>query len=93
MINSRADRRSPLGLFPGQPTPRLYDRVVEILRTRHYIRRTEQPYLHWIRRFILLHVRTCPRQLAEGRRQGHDGLHTRIEPRRPIGAQSPRQAA
>jgi len=42
MNNSPADRRSPLGLFPGEPTPRLYDRVVEVLRTRHYSRRTEQ---------------------------------------------------
>jgi len=31
-----AARRSPLGLFPGQPTPWLYDRVVEVLRTRHW---------------------------------------------------------
>jgi hypothetical protein len=34
MNNSPADRQSPLGLFPGEPTPRLYDRVVEVLRTR-----------------------------------------------------------
>jgi hypothetical protein len=39
---SPADRQSPLGLFSAQPTPRLYDRVVEVLRTRHYSRRTEQ---------------------------------------------------
>jgi hypothetical protein len=36
MNNSPADRRSPLGVFPGEPTPRLYDRVVEVLRTRHW---------------------------------------------------------
>ena len=29
MNNSLADRRSPLGLVPGQPIPRLYDRAVE----------------------------------------------------------------
>jgi len=34
MNNSPADRRSTLGLFPGKPSPRLYDRVVEVLRTR-----------------------------------------------------------
>ena len=32
------------GLFPTQPTPRHYDRVVEVLRTRHYSLRTEQTY-------------------------------------------------
>ena len=36
MNNFLADRRSPLGLFPGEPTPRLYDRTVEVLRTRHW---------------------------------------------------------
>ncbi len=58
-------RRSPLGIFPGQPTPRLYDRVVEALRSRHYSRRTEEAYLHWIRRFLLFHDGTHPRELAE----------------------------
>ena len=65
MNNSVADRRSPLGLFPGQPAPRLYDRVVEVLRTRHYSRRTEEGYLHWIRRFLLFHAGAHPRKLAE----------------------------
>jgi integron integrase len=53
-------------MFPGDPTLRLYDRVVEVLRTRHYSRRTEQAYIHWIRRFILFHARAHPRELAEG---------------------------
>ena len=58
-------RRSPLGLFPGQPTPRLYDCVVEALRSRHYSRRSEEAYLHWIRRFLAFHGGTHPRELAE----------------------------
>jgi len=65
MNNPTVLRRSPLGVFPGQPTPRLYDRVVEALRTRHYSRRTEEAYIHWIRRFLLLHTGAHPRQLAE----------------------------
>ena len=32
MNTSTANRRSPLGLFPGAPTPRLYDRVVDRMR-------------------------------------------------------------
>jgi len=32
-------RRTPLGLSCDRPTPRLYDRVVEVLRVRHYSRR------------------------------------------------------
>jgi len=66
MNNPSTLRRSPLGMFPGQPRPRLYDRVVEVLRTRHYSRRTEQAYIHWIRRFILFHARAHLREVAEG---------------------------
>lgn len=36
------ERRSVLGCFPGQPIPGLYNRVVEVLRARHYIPRTEE---------------------------------------------------
>ncbi len=36
MNNSTGERGSPLGCFPGQPTPRLYDRVVKVLGVRHY---------------------------------------------------------
>ncbi len=39
-----SERRSPLGLCPGQPKPRLYDCVLEALRSRHYRRSTEKAY-------------------------------------------------
>lgn len=39
-------RRPPLGLFPDQPKPRLYDRMVEVLRVRHYSKATERAYVH-----------------------------------------------
>ena len=66
MTYSTAYLRSPLGLLPGQPAPRLYDRVVEVLRTRHYSRRTEEAYVHWIRHFLLFHNGRHPREMAEG---------------------------
>jgi hypothetical protein len=65
MSNCSANRCSPLGLFLGQPTPRLYDCVVEALRSWHCSRRTEEAYLHWIRRFLAFHSGTHPRELAE----------------------------
>ena len=34
MNPSAAPPPAPLGLFPGRPAPRLYDRLVEVLRTR-----------------------------------------------------------
>jgi site-specific recombinase XerD len=70
-------RRPPLGLFADKPTLclydhiglfdhiGLYDHIVEILRVRHYSRRTEEAYLHWIRRYIEFHERQHPPQLAE----------------------------
>lgn len=58
-------RRAPWGLFPHQPSPRLYDRTIDALRVRHYSRRTEEAYVHWIRRYIEFHHRQHPRQLAE----------------------------
>jgi hypothetical protein len=52
-------------MFPGQPTPRLYDCVIEALSTRHYSRRTEEAYLHWIRLFLVFHNGTHQREMAE----------------------------
>ena len=65
MSESTGNHCSPLGLFPGQRTPRLYDRVVEAMRARHYSRRAEDAYLHWIRRFLVFYNSTHPRELAE----------------------------
>jgi hypothetical protein len=45
MSNSARGRSAP-GLFPGQPAPRLYDSVVEALRSRYYSVRTEEACLH-----------------------------------------------
>ena len=73
-----ASRRLPLRLFPGEPTPRLYDRLVDVLRTRHYSRRTEQAHIHWICRFIRFHGRLqdgCDIRSAE-ERLGHKDLKT-----------------
>jgi len=58
-------RRPPLGLFPDQPKPRLYDRMIEVLRVHHYSKKTEEAYCHWIRKYIAFHAPTHPRQLAE----------------------------
>lgn len=45
MSTAIRQRRSPLGLFPDKPAPRLYDRIIEVLRVRHYSRRTEEAYI------------------------------------------------
>jgi integron integrase len=54
-----------LGLFPDQPAPRLYDRIIELLRIGRYSRRTEEAYVHWIRRFIEFHHGRHPSLMGE----------------------------
>ena len=44
--------------------PRLLDRVSAELRVRHCSPRTEEAYLHWIRRFLIHHRLRHPRQLG-----------------------------
>jgi hypothetical protein len=40
---------------PEQQPLRLMDRVRHVVRVRHYSRRTEEAYVHWIRRYIVFH--------------------------------------
>jgi integron integrase len=44
--------------------PRLLDRVRDKIRLKHYSIRTEQAYLHWIRRFIRFHGKRHPAELG-----------------------------
>lgn len=65
MDAAHAGPRRPIGLYPGRDEPRLHDRLVEVLRTRHYSPRTERSYVHWIGRFLRFHDGRHPRELAE----------------------------
>ncbi len=40
--------------------PRLRQRVHEAIRVRHYSRRTEEAYVHWIKRLIYFHGKRRP---------------------------------
>lgn len=67
------------GGFPAQPQgPRLLDRVREAIRRRHYSRRTEETYIHWIKRFIYFHDKRHPVQdnPREGGRAGGREMDT-----------------
>jgi hypothetical protein len=44
--------------------PRLLDRVREAIRTRHYSRRTEKAYVHWIKRYIFFHGKRHPAEMG-----------------------------
>ncbi|HKB40797.1 MAG TPA: integron integrase [Gemmataceae bacterium] len=48
----------------GPPKPRLLDRVREAVRSRHYSRRTEKAYVHWIKRYIFFHGKRHPAEMG-----------------------------
>lgn len=45
--------------------PKLLDQVRTAIRLRHYSLRTEDTYVHWIKRFILFHGKRHPREMGE----------------------------
>lgn len=49
---------------PAGGPPRLLDSVIDAIRRRHYSYRTEQAYLHWIKRYIWFHGKRHPREMG-----------------------------
>ena len=49
---------------PASEPRRLLDVMRDRLRTLRYSYRTEQQYLHWVRRYVLFHQKRHPRDLA-----------------------------
>ena len=45
--------------------PRLLEQMRDVIRRRHYSLRTEQSYVHWVKRFIHFHQLRHPRELGE----------------------------
>jgi len=48
----------------SSPPPKLLDQVVAKIRFKHYSRRTEQSYSHWIKRYILFHGKRHPKEMG-----------------------------
>ena len=44
--------------------PKLLTQVRELIRVRHYSRRTEQAYVHWIKQFIFFHNKRHPAEMG-----------------------------
>jgi integron integrase len=49
----------------GPSSSPFLDRVREAIRVRHYSIRTEDAYVHWIKRFILFHEKRHPEEMGE----------------------------
>lgn len=74
---------------PTRPPRRLLDQVRDRLRTKHYSYRTEQSYLHWIKRFILFHGKRHPKEMAESE---IESFLTDLAVRRKVAAATQNQA-
>ena len=60
-LNSKPGLQSP----PTASKPKLLDQVRESIRARHYSPRTEETYVHWIKRFIFFHNKRHPAEMGE----------------------------
>ena len=69
--------------------PRLYDRVVEAFLVDDCSKRTEEAYIHWIRRYIEFHQHRHPRQMAE---EDANTSLTHLGVREAVAASTQRQA-
>ncbi len=47
------------------PKVKLLDQVRNAIRTKHYSIRTEEAYVHWIKRFVLFHNKHHPKGMSE----------------------------
>jgi integron integrase len=59
-----ADAASLLSGTAASKPRTLIDAVIEAVRVRHYSRKTEKAYVHWVRRFIAWSGRRHPRDMA-----------------------------
>jgi integron integrase len=50
---------------PSEPPKKLLDQVREVIRIKHYSYRTEETYVHWIKRYILFHNMRHPREMGK----------------------------
>jgi integron integrase len=61
----RFERSAVVNTPKTSPKPKLLDQVRQAIRTRHYSPRTEETYIHWIKRFIFFHNKRHPAEMAE----------------------------
>ena len=62
---NRLERRAAVTAPTTPAKPKLLDQVRQAIRMRHYSPRTEETYVHWIKRFIFFHNKRHPAEMAE----------------------------
>lgn len=61
----RPQRAGGAAFRPAAQKPKLLDQVRAAIRMRHYSLRTEETYVHWIKRFIVFHGKRHPAEMGE----------------------------
>jgi integron integrase len=62
---NRFERSASVTAPTAAPKPKLLDQVRQGIRTRHYSPKTEESYVHWIKRFIFFHNKRHPAEMGE----------------------------
>jgi site-specific recombinase XerD len=65
VIDGGSNTKTSTEEAPAARQPKLLDQVRESIRARHYSPRTEEAYVHWIKRFIIFHDKRHPTEMAE----------------------------
>ena len=48
----------------SQKPKKLLDQIRDVIRIKHYSTRTEQAYIHWVRKYILFHDKQHPKDMG-----------------------------
>jgi site-specific recombinase XerD len=65
VIDGGSNAKARAETAPAARKPKLLDQVRESIRARHYSPRTEETYVHWIKRFVIFHHKRHPTEMAE----------------------------
>jgi len=60
VINGGLNVAAGVHAISTPPKPKLLDQVRDAVRMRHYSPKTEDSYVHWIKRFIFFHNKRHP---------------------------------
>lgn len=71
------------------PHKKLLDRVRDAIRSKQYSYRTEESYVHWIKRYVLFHNMRHPRELGQAE---IESFLTHLAVERNVAASTPNQA-
>ena len=63
-MDEKSDASAPVDIKKADGPPRLLTLVHEAIRRKYYSRRTEEAYVHWIKRFIYFHGKRHPRDMG-----------------------------